>query len=629
MLAALETVKWASLDDAYGNATKVPGYLRSLVSSDGGARAEGLRSLRGAVNHQGMITEAAVAIVPFLIELVGSSDVLDRGALLGLLADIAVGGDHTSCLMQGFDASAEIYLNAPPDHPVKQAHEAVMSGFPGFLPLLEDEDPGVRSGVGLLLSFLSRGALQAQPLVVQRIASESNAEAQASAVLCSGYLAGYSESALQAPPAQSDTPSGDPTDPKLVDVAVALAQAHVARVVPGAPALGLAAVRLLLSIVGDGRPLPSFPWRHGEMANFATLALVRHAAQSADVSLLLEVVDAGRELPSIPLAASALLDVAFGGAFDGTLSDAQRQALQLLLETRLIPSVRSALGRNGLHQSEDVLQRLLAGSASDDPLDAVVDGRPLWAHVTAVLSGNSEPSQWLATLGELPAEQALAVCLAALESSALCAFPPEPRSHEVVLRRGRLTQLMGETLAALVPWGILTEAAESLLEQPVGSAKPGADGRCAAVALALFTISARGDAGAGAAQLPPRFDALIASGLAEAHAPSMRSVLAGLPASRRDALILRLPFRHITRSDAPKQVFWIGAWLYADLSDSSGVLDKLLDSLKTWKVVPESLERPVAVFQALGQPAIDKLRFRTGAPGPERRAALALLERLS
>ncbi|MDZ7617237.1 MAG: PBS lyase, partial [Patescibacteria group bacterium] len=74
MLEGLDTVDWASLRHAYGEATDVPGLLSALLSPDPKLREEATCELFGNIWHQGTVYPASAAAVPFLYELLTAPD---------------------------------------------------------------------------------------------------------------------------------------------------------------------------------------------------------------------------------------------------------------------------------------------------------------------------------------------------------------------------------------------------------------------------------------------------------------------------------------------------------------------------------------------------------------------------
>lgn len=92
MFEGLDQVPWAQLNDAYGPSRKTPRYIRDLVSPDESARENALSELSYTIYHQGSIYPAAVAAVPFLVEIVSSDQVPDRTPAIELLETLNTGG---------------------------------------------------------------------------------------------------------------------------------------------------------------------------------------------------------------------------------------------------------------------------------------------------------------------------------------------------------------------------------------------------------------------------------------------------------------------------------------------------------------------------------------------------------
>lgn len=81
----LHSAAWASLDDAYGSAEKIPGLLQELPQAD----AEALDDLYGHICHQGSIYPASVAAFPHLVAVAAAVAAPDlRAGLLSLAASI-------------------------------------------------------------------------------------------------------------------------------------------------------------------------------------------------------------------------------------------------------------------------------------------------------------------------------------------------------------------------------------------------------------------------------------------------------------------------------------------------------------------------------------------------------------
>ena len=91
MLEGLESINWSELQHAGGAAGDVRALIRALLSRSENVRDEAIDSLFETIWHQGTVYEASSAAVPFLQELLRSTDTPDRVRIAGLLAEMAEG----------------------------------------------------------------------------------------------------------------------------------------------------------------------------------------------------------------------------------------------------------------------------------------------------------------------------------------------------------------------------------------------------------------------------------------------------------------------------------------------------------------------------------------------------------
>src|SRR5215471_3219112 len=94
MFETLDQIDWSALQDAYGPATGAPRRIRALASASKRKREKALDHLFFTIYHQGTIYSSSVAAVPFLLEIVGSSEVADRSAALELLQALSTGTSY-------------------------------------------------------------------------------------------------------------------------------------------------------------------------------------------------------------------------------------------------------------------------------------------------------------------------------------------------------------------------------------------------------------------------------------------------------------------------------------------------------------------------------------------------------
>ncbi|MFD0403723.1 hypothetical protein [Kitasatospora sp. NPDC127116] len=121
----LHTIDWPSLGHAYGDGSDVPGWIQALYSDDQHLADKALSAFFGRALHQGSVSSAAVAAVPFLAHAAAHS----RHERADLLAALAGCG--------GTEAEPEY------DDEV-QGCTRIAAEVAGLLHLLRDDDPVVR-----------------------------------------------------------------------------------------------------------------------------------------------------------------------------------------------------------------------------------------------------------------------------------------------------------------------------------------------------------------------------------------------------------------------------------------------------------------------------------------------------
>jgi hypothetical protein len=141
MLEGLGSVDWGRLSHAYGEATNVPEMLRGLASEDRDERENALDGLFWTIHHQGTIYDSTAHAVPFLLELAGNPDVLDRDRILDLLAAITGGCGYQQVhqvLAKPAERAGEAFQQELAEERTwqKAVRDAVWQGWPVLLDLL-------------------------------------------------------------------------------------------------------------------------------------------------------------------------------------------------------------------------------------------------------------------------------------------------------------------------------------------------------------------------------------------------------------------------------------------------------------------------------------------------------------
>ncbi|MGW2557952.1 HEAT repeat domain-containing protein [Streptomyces sp. NPDC001514] len=183
MFTGIDEVDWASLGHAYGPADDVPGLLRGLASPDPVEREAALDAMYAAVHHQGDVYDSTLACIPFLLELVASPDVQDRGAVVELLTSIGGieldGDDEPDPDEEEFEEAANYAMAAA----------AVAAGADVFVGLLSDDDPGVRLAAPCALAMLHGEPARVLALLRDRLEAEPDTEVRLALVEAVGRIA--------------------------------------------------------------------------------------------------------------------------------------------------------------------------------------------------------------------------------------------------------------------------------------------------------------------------------------------------------------------------------------------------------------------------------------------------------
>jgi hypothetical protein len=595
---------FAKLAHAYGPAKDIPRLLRDLGSARAKERSQAIFQLGASICHQGTFYSATPATIPHLVALLGDGKVKDKQAILALLADIATLDDHGHFLLTGLETKA---LPRMPKLWTKSL-DAVRAGGPVYQALLSAPEPAVRARAAFLLAWLDTLARETTPRVVVALERETNPETHAALLLSLGYLGRYRRNKDAAAIA---------TKALAHDKPVVRGAAALALVLLGSGKVDADVLRLLAeTAVQKKLAKTTSPWLGGDLAFFATRALIALPAKSSAVfDALIAVVEAGT--PGASTAAVALVARTFPKARNGSVSaaaaaaaaaaatkkpaakkersefarrdrrtDRELAAVSMKLEAldppgrRLLDAldasatawdheVMTLLADRGLPSTAELLRRVLTNERSAKPsiLDRVLaDGGATIADrvaAAAKASGEGRATHVSELVSGLAPEDLVAAMLTAIvdldgagvpDVALELAWASGPKAEAPL--RAALDRLERDGVPKRV-------SVESTMEFPMCMV-------AAAVGLASAAIAKK-------APGAPRLDHHLQR--AYGFWPRVRDALAALPLARREKWVLD-PGRD---NRAQPSEHFLGAWPYWTTAPTKKVTARVLAHVATWK----------------------------------------------
>jgi len=165
MLENLSKVNWSELEIASGSAETVPNMIKDLTDDDPDVIQDALIALSMNIWEHGIIFDATIAAIPFLIELLDADATDDPAGVLDLLAQIAESRDLEEVMLppaheyQFMPEEGEVYTKDEQEMQwSRDAYDAVGKGLPVYRQLLNDADPLVRTSAAALLQQFPIGA---------------------------------------------------------------------------------------------------------------------------------------------------------------------------------------------------------------------------------------------------------------------------------------------------------------------------------------------------------------------------------------------------------------------------------------------------------------------------------------
>ena len=160
MLEGLNKINWSQLHHAYGEASDVPILIHQLLSNDKTTTDKAIYELFGNIYHQHTVYEASAYAVPFLQEILNSSEIINsiKMSIACLLAS----------MVDGYDIKDGSY--------VRKIQEAVEIRL--LFPYLSCENPTVRECVAGALTHYPQYFTETLPMLEEAFALENDDEAK-------------------------------------------------------------------------------------------------------------------------------------------------------------------------------------------------------------------------------------------------------------------------------------------------------------------------------------------------------------------------------------------------------------------------------------------------------------------
>lgn len=177
----LKTAGWSDIrSGCYGSPEEVIELLSLLSFDSEDPRIDAVSEFGGSVYHQGDVYETTARAIPYVVEIIRSSEKRHlrlHAELLGWLA-IFFGGVGVNYYKKPRETETVI----------RDVRQAVVAGLPAYLARLDDTRGDVRRMVLLLLGCLHNESQQILPLVQERYSVAINPVDRAAMLFCVGRL---------------------------------------------------------------------------------------------------------------------------------------------------------------------------------------------------------------------------------------------------------------------------------------------------------------------------------------------------------------------------------------------------------------------------------------------------------
>jgi hypothetical protein len=291
MLEGLNDVEWDKLEHAYGSASDVPDFIRSLLSDDPDVRGQALWSLYGNIFHQGTRYEATPYAIPFIFELIRSPNTPEKVDLVKFTVDLALGYPE-AYLPKGPNVDDWIQDAAElKDHPEYieddwmrhidtfiKCYKAVLKDVPTYYDCIRDTEEDLRLMAIFAVAWFRESSKESSEVIRQVLENESNENVIASALLSLSMLDAYIEDQTDLPKFK-DYFSGD--FDMLIKIAAAISLINVLQYDVDEEVIEFLIEKLPL-IVEMEVSAYDFPWNDGEIIGYVSEVLKFYGLESPE-----------------------------------------------------------------------------------------------------------------------------------------------------------------------------------------------------------------------------------------------------------------------------------------------------------------------------------------------------------
>lgn len=501
--------------------------MLDLASSSAAKRRAARDRFHAHLVHQGSVYEATLAAIPHLLALLDAKKTPEKGELLCLLQEAAV-GDHTNWIDSRFVAK-EGHASVE-----GRCYTAVARAHENFVALLGDRDSETRAGAAFVLGWLPTRANKTLAKIRAQLAKERDLDVRAGLLLALGMLGSRDDAAPL---------EGALDEPTKVRVAAAIGRTWLDS--KSAPS----AVHEAIAEGISSKPLKKteIPWNWGDLAGLARVVSRTLPKAKVDPEAAMKRLRAARSHEALRDEVEDTLPQLFPKKPSAeTLSDAQRAWLSALVEREWrYYRISELLAWRGLPDDHDPMRAFL-GMRPKNPRELVIfvgtKSLSVQRAYGSVVRGTLRPAIFLKACGALGPTDTIAATIASVGQfdlslhaksveTALDLLSPIAKKHPSDLRSAAK---------------MLAEDADYLMAK--------------VLVLLLHRIHA----------LDASHDRLLVEALfgGEQH-EALQAILSALPMPRREKVVLaaRPWSSEVRRKRIPE-----GAWLYLDLAPTPKVV---------------------------------------------------------